>query len=1014
MMRPTIRDRTFFRYLRRPSARRLAQVVHEYQSLVYATALRVTGNSEDAADICQDVFLGLLLEPPAPTEVRHPDGYLASRVVGRATNLRRADRRRKARERRGGELAREDGLSDDDRDVIHRELERLPEDLAAAVRLRYLAGLRNAQVARALGLSERAVEERLRRARERLRRRIPPLVFGALTGSGLLDASAEVPGLLAVDLKRLARGGGGLEGLATGTTGTTTVGMGALLMSKKVALAAGVTLLFLGAGLFGVSWGRWGGRAPDRPAPSIGRVPAVAPTIVPPEHSVDLLPNSTEGDRSATVKQPLLAALHGRVWDDEGDFVAGARVLFVQELDTEDVTTLRADGYVVDEETLRRETVSDEEGRYAIDGLLPNISGRFTLEKAPFMQCNRMLVARPRLSKEGREHNLVLCRRSRLFGQVTDPDGRAISGANVLLNVNVVGHLTERNRHGYWVAFPSDELGRYDTGFEIPIHDSIPHASPLHVLVLADGFALERARVARVHFTDHEAQFDITLRRGRDVHLLVQDLDDAPVPEARVEWGPSEHRFETTTDSGGKAKLRDLPRVSDPSWKNGVLVYVSKSGYFRLELKLEGELPETVEATLTPEGAAVEGEVVFDVGIPEAIRRRGNLQLEEWREKNERWGNGRDAPRSFDRESFRYRFRPRHPGRYRIRWEHGLLVWRSEPFDYHPRFQVRVDLPVRVRPPYLAGMIRDSSGRPAADAAITARFLRPGEETRSTWGRWGHVAGFHVPRRPGNATGTHTGENGEFLLLLPAEEFDFWHPDNRRASLVAGDEDIGWSADYGLDFTPSTVIEDLDLHLEPTGGVEGQVLAENGKPSIGEVVVASDCEGLLRWTHTGDDGRYRLDTLRPGSWLVEALGRLPKPAEGGGSGGGGTEGLPPPHEVIPRPVEILSGQVTRWDIDLASDRLGEIEGTIAGGEEFTNGVFLNYGMFWNGTLCPGPLLGGRQIVRTGSFTLKNLLPGTYRLLLTRRPFDETPLADTVVEVRRAQVARVVLAPVEKS
>lgn len=52
-------------YLRRPLRRRLARVVHLLHGPVWRVAARVAGNREDAHDIRQEVFLSLLLAPPA-------------------------------------------------------------------------------------------------------------------------------------------------------------------------------------------------------------------------------------------------------------------------------------------------------------------------------------------------------------------------------------------------------------------------------------------------------------------------------------------------------------------------------------------------------------------------------------------------------------------------------------------------------------------------------------------------------------------------------------------------------------------------------------------------------------------------------------------------------------------------------------------------------------------------------------------------------------------------------------
>lgn len=57
-------EEAFLLYLRKPDSRGLARVVELLHLEVWKVALRVTGNEEEAADVTQDCFLGLLLSPP--------------------------------------------------------------------------------------------------------------------------------------------------------------------------------------------------------------------------------------------------------------------------------------------------------------------------------------------------------------------------------------------------------------------------------------------------------------------------------------------------------------------------------------------------------------------------------------------------------------------------------------------------------------------------------------------------------------------------------------------------------------------------------------------------------------------------------------------------------------------------------------------------------------------------------------------------------------------------------------
>lgn len=115
---PSREAAAFERYLRRPSRRRLEKLVGLFHGHVWTVALRVAGNREDAADLCQDVFLGLLLRPPDPGTVRSPRGWLAARVVTTARHRRTGEERRRLRESWGAEiLAEQGGLPPDIEDL---------------------------------------------------------------------------------------------------------------------------------------------------------------------------------------------------------------------------------------------------------------------------------------------------------------------------------------------------------------------------------------------------------------------------------------------------------------------------------------------------------------------------------------------------------------------------------------------------------------------------------------------------------------------------------------------------------------------------------------------------------------------------------------------------------------------------------------------------------------------------------------------------------------------------------
>jgi len=159
-------------YLKSPTRKTLARVARVYHEWVWNCALRVTGNEEDASDVCQDVFLDLLLHPPRAEDLRSARGYFAWRVVGRVQRMRRGEARREAREARAIERAMDSGIGGDlpieEREAVRDAVARLPDDLRALIELHYGVGLTHQEIAEAVGIPERSVKHRLQQARDRL------------------------------------------------------------------------------------------------------------------------------------------------------------------------------------------------------------------------------------------------------------------------------------------------------------------------------------------------------------------------------------------------------------------------------------------------------------------------------------------------------------------------------------------------------------------------------------------------------------------------------------------------------------------------------------------------------------------------------------------------------------------------------------------------------------------------------------------------------------------------------
>ena len=150
-------------------------IVRSTQAQLLRTAARVLGSREEALDVLQEAYLrafGALLEGSFDRRAR-VSSWLYRVVMNASLDALRARRRRPTvpiedsdPEATGTGAEARVALAE-----LARMLDVLPEEQRAALVLRELEGLTNAEVAEVLETTEGAIEQRLIRARATLRRR---------------------------------------------------------------------------------------------------------------------------------------------------------------------------------------------------------------------------------------------------------------------------------------------------------------------------------------------------------------------------------------------------------------------------------------------------------------------------------------------------------------------------------------------------------------------------------------------------------------------------------------------------------------------------------------------------------------------------------------------------------------------------------------------------------------------------------------------------------------------------
>ncbi len=168
-----------------PESVDLSRLYRDHASLVYRSAYRITGSSEDAEDVLQTVFLRLVRRREGQTLSADPSHYLRRAAINAALDICRSKRNARSQPMETVEATLADRAEDspgaihDSRElsaVVRRALAEVSPRSAEVFILRYFEGYDNHEIARLTGASRSTVGVILHRTRQHLRELLGPLV----------------------------------------------------------------------------------------------------------------------------------------------------------------------------------------------------------------------------------------------------------------------------------------------------------------------------------------------------------------------------------------------------------------------------------------------------------------------------------------------------------------------------------------------------------------------------------------------------------------------------------------------------------------------------------------------------------------------------------------------------------------------------------------------------------------------------------------------------------------------
>ncbi len=542
-------------------------------------------NADDAQDAFQAVFLVLANRARS---IRRKDSVaswlfgVAQRVAARA---RTRTARRRSIDQKAAERVPECYVApepDSDQDVVHEELDRLPERLRAPLVLCYLEGLTYDAAAQHLDLSEGALRGRLSQARDRLRSRLTRR--GVAVSAGLLAAGASGQVQAAVPEELLRSTIQIAQGLNAGNAATLLArGVLNAMMLKQLKVAAG--LLAIGAATCftaGLAWGLG-------PRPQI---PADAHTVASP----------TGSSAAQTPKRERRQAqARGVVVDEAGQPVAGVDVL------AHPFTNREA------------HAITDESGSFTIPAQHGQLAGMSFLARTA--RADRLGIFRygynPTTEELDASVRIVLKPSHEILVRASDSRGAPVAGAAVELAGNYTAYAD--------ATTGPDGTARLQVPADLKVNWVFALKPGLGFDYAEFGAIDDQGRAgAGVPAPELPASVSLTLAGARTVRVKAVDRDGKPL--AGVAFAPwllrkDGRRSDVNVDTRIKNATTDRDGVATFDWlplsKNAITFWPESDGYARRRVDVKEGVGATITATLL-KTETIRGRVILPDGQPAA------------------------------------------------------------------------------------------------------------------------------------------------------------------------------------------------------------------------------------------------------------------------------------------------------------------------------------------------------------------------------------------------------------